>query len=231
MYGNDLDDETLERAAEECLTRPSDASFWDERLYTTHGAVLSWAERGDDILAESNYLCVLEELRGVAVHDDSWVGGGDGQDDPDDYVIDGTCSHWLVGSLRVIYVRVRGDDGEFTQVFRAATEIALSLKHDYPVFDESDFSEREWEAYEKAVGEAVDSAASDHVDDSDEDVAAIKSRLWTTDGALPDYDGPDVDWDAVAEAYDEIRDEHFAERAHEAWTAQIDGQTALPVGA
>ncbi|GAA0946009.1 hypothetical protein [Actinocorallia libanotica] len=89
-----LDSEYLEKAAREALTRPRDAAFWDERLFTTHGATFSWAERGDDLLEESNYLTALEEIQGAA------------GDAADEHVIDSSARHFACGSLRQIFVQV-----------------------------------------------------------------------------------------------------------------------------
>ena len=87
MDVDDVTDEMLQQAAREGLTQPSDSAMWDERLYTTHAATLTWAVNGDDLLEESNYLTVLDYLQGVA------------GDDADEHVIDSTVSHWAVGTV------------------------------------------------------------------------------------------------------------------------------------
>lgn len=156
MYGrrDELSADVLERAAREALTQPQPGAMWDYRLYDTHGCVMSWADRGDDILAESNYLCVLEHLQGVAVQDD-----GDAQETPDEYVLDVSVSHWLVGSLRQLFIQVYDDAGEFTETFKEAVCVVIALREDYPVFDDSDFSEREWEAARRDEDDALTVAA------------------------------------------------------------------------
>ncbi|MDX3525095.1 hypothetical protein P1P75_01175 [Streptomyces sp. ID05-39B] len=267
----ELDRDTLEKAAAEALERPSNSAFWDDRLFTTHGAVLHWAERGDDILAESNYLTALDLIRAAA---------DDGRPDTevsDEHVIDGTSSHWAVGSLRTIYVQVYEDNalrcrdcGEvaswvisrkpnarrrgmcthhkeqwrcsnmqgiragrvsmmeitprYTAAFIQATELALSLQ-DYPILDESDYSEREHEAFEEALKTAVEQAQRDHYDTCEQD-DEIAQRFYEDESAThrnqwchPD----DVCWATVAEEYEAARDAYFGELAYEIYRYNVLG--------
>ncbi|MFF7252432.1 hypothetical protein [Streptomyces microflavus] len=95
MISYALDDDTLYEIAVKSLTAPSNAYFWDDRLYDTHGAFVRWAERGDDLLEESNYHSALALIQGAA------------GESAEDHVIDGTSSHWAFGSLRTIYVQIR----------------------------------------------------------------------------------------------------------------------------
>lgn len=193
MY--DIDIDTLAEWAEKALERPSDAAFWDERLYETHGATLSWAERGDDILSESNYLSALELVQGAAEREED--------------VIDASIGHWLVGSLRQLFVRVYEDDGvTFTAAWREIVEIGEGLES-YPIVDESDYSEREWKLYEENLSEALDQAQRDYDLDTDEEAQAIRDAFYDVQGDRLPWDGVDVSWDAVEELYREVRDEHF----------------------
>lgn len=193
MY--DIDIDTLAEWAEKALERPSDAAFWDERLYETHGATLSWAERGDDILSESNYLSALELVQGAAEREED--------------VIDASIGHWLVGSLRQLFVRVYEDDGvTFTAAWREIVEIGEGLES-YPIVDESDYSEREWKLYEENLSEALDQAQRDYDLDTDEEAQAIRDAFYEVSGDRLPWDGADVSWTAVEELYREVRDEHF----------------------
>ena len=63
-------------------------------------------------------------------------------DDPD--VVFESHSHWLVGHVDGFSVRVF-KNGEITLAFRRYHELAMAMD-DYPVLDESDYSEREYEA-------------------------------------------------------------------------------------
>ncbi|ATI18858.1 hypothetical protein SEA_DIANE_74 [Streptomyces phage Diane] len=254
----ELDRETLEKAAEEALSRPSDAMFWDDRLFTTHGAVFHWAELGDDLLEESNYLTALDLIRGAA------------GDFADEHVIDGASRHWACGSLRTIYVQVyetyedeececepafEHEDGcdqdedswycqnyclyecdgeqclpeelEFTAAFKEATELAVYLRDGGAVLDDSDYSEREWEAFEKALKEAVEHAQREYtlVDTCAED-DAIAELYYQDEGNAHRQNwcrAEDVDWDVVAEEYREARDAYFLERATEVYRWNVLG--------
>ncbi|MGW8630588.1 hypothetical protein [Streptomyces sp. NPDC055793] len=90
----DLDRDTLEELAKAALERPSNAVFYDDRLFDTHGAMFSWAEQSDSIVDESNYLTALELIKGAA------------GDDADEHIIDGTERHFACGYMRVLYVQV-----------------------------------------------------------------------------------------------------------------------------
>ncbi|MFE9254054.1 hypothetical protein [Streptomyces sp. NPDC006879] len=252
-----LDRDTLTEIAERCLTRPSDALFFDDRLFTTHGAMFSWAELGDDILEESNYLSALSLIEGAA------------GDFADTHVIDGTSRHFACGSLRTIYVQVYEtyeeececaptwqhedecerdedswycqsfclnecdgeqclpDEREFTPAFIEAAELAYGLL-DYPIIDESDYSERESERFWKNIQEAIDDAHRGHWEDSDADREAILERAAEELNELYGHEAnAGVSWSRVAEIWNEHRDAYFTERGNEAWNAPLPGQLLL----
>lgn len=56
-----------------------------------------------------------------------------------------TFGHWGVGWIEEMFVRMRDEQGRFTSAFKAAVEWAEKLE-EYPVADEMDYSEREYEA-------------------------------------------------------------------------------------
>lgn len=251
MYRH-LSDEDLREAAKEALERPSDAAFWDERLYTTHAPVLAWADRGDDLIAESNYLRVLEDLTAHAANAEHFDAEAheweeccrqEGTAYPgnceraEGYLIDASIGHWLVGSLRQLFVQVYEDDGEtFTHVWREAVEIAYALR-DYPIYDEDDFNEREWEEFERVLGEALDWAERQVFDDrygedadrteweTEQLIASLRDRI--------DLDmlgwcrADDVDERELAVQLRDLLDEHYEEEARGYLNAQIAGQLAL----
>lgn len=207
MAGNDIDDETLTEAAKEALQRPSDAAFWDERLYTTHGLTFGWADRGDDLLAESNYHVALSAIRDAA------------GEDADDHVIDGSVSHWLVGSMRQLFVQVRDDSGAFTAAWREAVACGLALQ-DYPILDESDYSEREsneyWRQYADALGDARndyenvcydENREADIPDDAlhERVTEELEAQQWDSKRDFHNgYRYQDCDYQAVSGAYAEV---------------------------
>ncbi|USH45908.1 hypothetical protein SEA_VIEENROSE_73 [Streptomyces phage VieEnRose] len=241
----EIDIDVLREYAAEALERPRDAAFWDERCYSTHVPVLGWADRGDDVLEESNFFAALDLIEGAAEDESHWFRG--------------SSSHWLVGSLEQIWVQVYEDveceghhdddytlesgvgigeatycdgecvperDREFTAAFREAVSISEALK-DYPVLDDSDYSEREWKQFEETLEEALDSAVSEYLDvDDDHETEAIKAawyedednehrRMWCR--------SDDVDWDVVSEEYKRARDAYFLERATEVYRWNVLG--------
>jgi hypothetical protein len=275
----DFDPEHLAKAAEEALTRPSNSAMWDDRLYSTHGPVIGWAERGDDLVEESNYLMALDRLRAAA---------DDGREDTevsDEHVIDATIRDWLVGSLRQVFVQVyetpeecsqedcdepaewmvlrsgesdrdrmctpcleslRADvwseyrdasdipydlydtvaiPREYTAAFLEAVEIADELR-DYPILDESDYSEREWERFEESLSEALADVHKEFEHDTEADQDAIREHAHEHLGDTMSDNGF-ASWTLAAEVYREHRDLYFTELAREHFLAQIPGQTEL----
>lgn len=218
---DDVDEQDLAQAADESLTAPSPAWFSDDRLYTTHGNIgISHAENSGDLLSESNHEQVLDYLNTVAAS----AGG-------EDYVVSGRVQDWLVGPLKEIFVQVyEGDGVTYTQPFREAVGIALSLR-DYPVFDEEDFCEREandfntqWER------DLVPSLGEEHEDDTEADVSVIAGvayDLFTAE--VPYSEVLNLPDETQQEIWDEARDAVFGARAHEQLTAQIEGQLVLDV--
>jgi len=93
-----------------------------------------WYTSGRDagLLAQSNHNEVASLLKPFA----------DG-DDPD--VVSESHSHWAVGSLAGWSIRVYSNDGQITDAFRAYCDIKDRLEG-YPVLNESDYSEREYNA-------------------------------------------------------------------------------------
>jgi hypothetical protein len=262
----ELDYDTLSEIAEKALTRPSDAMFWDDRLFTTHGALFHWAEQSDDILEESNFLSALSLIQGAA------------GDEADEHVIDGSARHFACGSLRTIYVQVYKTyedeececeptweheddcehdedstycqlycaiecDGEeclpeeleFTDAFIEAAGLAYGLL-DYPIIDESDFSEREWKAFEDNCTQALEAASNEYDDDTLEEATEIQNRIFQ-DSALSDLFGYEenagVSWEKVAEIYDDYREAYFLELATEIYRWNVLGynpdQLELPI--
>lgn len=220
------DAEHMAIAAREALTRPSDYAAWDERWYTTHGRVMDWAERGDDLVAESNYLTALAMLQGAVAHDETGASEARGDD-----VEDTTASHWAVGSLRELFVRVYDEAGAYTPAFKQAVEIAYSLSN-YPILDESDYSERETEAWFAVFEDALDCATRDHPD-AVADVQCIDAAMRADNfERMPEMGHPDdLSWDDVADAYRVYRNEHFewlARRILPGFFGVLPGQEPIP---
>lgn len=149
-----LPDEYLIAAAREALTRPDSFGYsGDLPLFDTWGIMFS-QDASSDALARSNYRRILEDLRRVA----AMV-----TDDPEEYVQEIHCRHWLVGWMDHILVKVMRDGDEsperanafvpsnITTVFQWAASIAVRLRDEYPVYDEFDYSdlesEEDWDSF------------------------------------------------------------------------------------
>lgn len=69
-------------------------------------------------------------------------------------------NHWAVGHIDGFAVRVRDAQGSITPAFRAVAEMVAALE-DYPILDESDYSEREYAASLETLENCFDLSADD----------------------------------------------------------------------
>lgn len=95
-------------------------------------AVIYTHNRDSRLLDQSNSKVISKAL-------ESFTNG----DNPD--VVMESHSHWAVGHVDGFSVRVFDQNGEITQAFRTYHELAEKMDI-YPILDESDYSEREYEA-------------------------------------------------------------------------------------
>lgn len=95
-------------------------------------AIIYTSNRDSGLLGQSNEKAINEML-------DKYTEG----DDPD--LVFERHSHWAVGHVDGFSVRVYRPDGTITDAFREVCGIHERLE-DYPVMDESEYSERELEA-------------------------------------------------------------------------------------
>lgn len=132
-----LSDEFMEQLAKDALRRPRDFGTSDESAFTTHGCLITM-HRDSDILDQSNYIVANKILTAVpdSENEDGWK---------DVYTMH--AGHWAVGWMDHLMVRVRDDNGEFTEAWRTLCGLVEGLM-DYPVLDDEDFSMREAEARE-----------------------------------------------------------------------------------
>lgn len=218
MRDTDVDTELLALAASEALSRPSDSSWFPE-AFTTHGLVHSWADRMDDIRAESNHHAMLKALQHVESMDDTAQARKSATGEPD--VLEIGAAHFAPGHVTLIFVRVyaNADRTEYTAAFVEAVRLAESLR-EYPVLDDSDYSEREHREWEKAVEWALDMAWRDddraelvEFDDRDALERAFWARLRADSDAYEAVGGPssdEVDGDGVALIWREVRSQFYA---------------------
>lgn len=224
---DDMDPDRVAEAAREALDRPADSGWFDDRYFTTHGCVWGWADRDSDPLEESNFYAALAALNGAVAHDESGASEARGDD-----VLDMSAGHWAVGSVRHIFVRVYVDETEtaYTPAFLEAVRLADAVR-EYPVLDESDFSEREWAAFEKSVADTIDWVARRYRDDTLAESVAFAFLVTDEERhreAIYDAGYPEADEERVAEVYAEVRNDHFEWLAWRYLDPAMPGQEPLP---
>ena len=119
------------------------ARFGDDRA-VGEWAVVVGRTRDSDHLGNSNFERVQEDLRGMLP-----------EELRREWVIIESASHWAVGWVETLLVRVYDENGEITEVAEEAANIVDALR-DYPVYDESDFCEREYNEYQDEVQREVE---------------------------------------------------------------------------
>jgi len=108
------------------------------------------------------------------------------EDEPD--VVSERHSHWACGWVEGYAIRVYDAEGEVTKAFAAYAELALALQ-EYPILDESDYSEREFEAALKNIEDIGYSIARDELS-AEEWAPQVWDWLWNNDqGELENTDG------------------------------------------
>lgn len=95
-------------------------------------AIFYTSGRDAGLLAQSNHAEIAKRLQ-------PFIDG----DDPD--VVAESHSHWAVGHIDGFSIRVHRTDGGVTEAFEAFCWIKQELE-DYPVLNEGDYSDREYEA-------------------------------------------------------------------------------------
>lgn len=144
-----------QRLADEALaaSAPGGLSWirWhDDRIGRTV-AVIIGGEVGEP-LAESNLAAASRIL-------EPWFGDVD-EADAFEATVGRSGRTWL----RTIAVRVYDDEGQFTEAWKAAVDEVLLPLEDYPLLDEDDFAEREWQEHYESLrwdyGDSVDLVVS-----------------------------------------------------------------------
>lgn len=208
-----IDDEDLVKAAKEALERPSDFGYYGNLpLFESWG--MTYAKtRDSDVLDRSNFRRLLEDVQGVATAED-----GDNAEDSEGYVQTLTCSHWLCGWVEHIVVRVLEDpEGDIvpeniTHTFKFMADACLRLRDEYPVYDESDYSELENEECEAAFDSEWDGVDWDEVVPNgtpDESVKWCVYRNLTEDGTPDGFDRDEIQAEYISSVqYQAYREYH-----------------------
>lgn len=147
-------------------------------VYTHH--------RDSDLIDKSNAEVIARLLEPHTVVPD---------DAPDGFTPDAetaSCGHWAVGWIAGYVLRIRNDDGEFTDAFRLYADCKYRMENEYPILDEEHHSQMEHEATCDNVQEAVRCFARC------KDVADLPANAWdrvmdwlndNDPGALEGHDG------------------------------------------
>lgn len=151
--------------------------------------------RDSDTLEESNYIAAFNMLTETAEEH----GIQDRLPDEMVPVLEHSASHWAVGWVESLWV------ADVPEMREAVRSIWQALEH-YPVLDDSDYSEREYEAWTETIQDAIAAAFYSHAlpddlewadDLSHDDQQAIgwKAVRWLEPDTSPEY----VPYDDIAQ--------------------------------
>jgi len=162
-------------------------------------AIVYTSNRDSDILDKANAQAIAAELA-------AYIEGGD--------VVEQRHSHWACGYVDGYAIRVYDDEGNITDAFRCWCELQAKLE-DYPILDESLYSELECEAQAESwelwarrdFVRAVESALDVDLDDSDlSEVCDLFETLRQRSNTDWDSDSIDIDRIAKAATFDDVRE-------------------------
>lgn len=184
-------DETYETAAREALTRPRDYVRWitpDDGMFSTWGYAGIGVHRDSDAVDRSNYRSILRDL--TELEAELYGANAAGE-----WLSDERASHWAVGWVDSIVVRILFDEDagatidNLTPLFIAAVNIATTLHEQYPIWDEEDFSAEEHAEYHEVWTNCVwpdflrpfDDRDNVYLDWLDLDELCIEIADWTSE--------------------------------------------------
>ena len=187
------DDDTVMKAAREALTHPPDSWFGNDDLFVTWGLTIG-RTRDSDLADISNFERVSEDMSRVFPADVDFV----------------HSSHWACGWTDELQVRVLEpwadpDDyavRDITRAFKVITAIAVSLRDQYPLYDDTDYSRRESEQNEENREEAW---------------ADVRHELWWAHD-VEDADVTEADRAVFDDAWSEAQDNYGYS---EAWVDRV----------
>ena len=138
--------ENIIKCAKDGLQKPEDFGYWgSDDMFKTWGFCGIDKNRDSNIIERSNFDYITKELI---------------RDFPNDFKIE-TYSHWLVGSVDRLVCRIlkyeipfidQVKEEDITIAFIAAMEWLDQLR-DYPVADEGDYSDKQ---YEQSIAEIIE---------------------------------------------------------------------------
>lgn len=146
----------------------------------TNGYVAATLTRDSDILTESNWHCmrsIIEKYLPILT---------DYNEDQPDSPYDFRAGHWACGWVEYLIIPDTAPDALLTDVAEA-----LCALSDYPILDESDFSEREFEAAAKFWQESSVSDRVAMIQDHEPSISIFAARHdympSDSNGALDEY--------------------------------------------
>ena len=113
-------------------------------------AIIYTHNRDSGLLDQSNAGVIGKAMMPFTENDD---------DDPD--VVMETHSHFLVGWIAGFSIRCLNSDGKSTEAFARYAELREAMDQ-YPILDEADYSEREYEATVENIGNAARSIRDEY---------------------------------------------------------------------
>ncbi len=126
-----------------------DSFVWFERPENSENwALIYTSNRDSGIVDQSNEVVINAALKPFSEGDE-----------PD--VVLCRNSHWAVGYVDGFALRVRKDNGEITEAFRAYAELFARMEN-YPVLDEDDYSNREYNSALEAIQQEAPELISEH---------------------------------------------------------------------
>lgn len=210
---SELDEDALADAARTCLERPSHSAWYgDDELFVTRGLTIS-THRDATILETCNFETIKDDVMLASELD------GDVNDQPTADVI--RASHWLVGWMDQLAVTVWADPERtrYTNAFVMVTAAALALA-EYPIYDESAYSDAEFKASLAAWDAWLGSQARESVRDK---------LMAGTDDPSALTDDPDDWWRRTCYRSDDrsnddlLRDAFYSSAAEAEWSEASSG--------
>lgn len=123
----------INEAAQLATTKPSDFGWWGrDEMFDTWGFTGISVHRDSDIAEQSNFRSVIRWLR-------------EDYDNFDDIFEIVHMNHWAVGWVQSLVTQVYDENRNVTPWFEEVYEVAVNLAEVYPIFDEQDYGEMEYE--------------------------------------------------------------------------------------
>lgn len=142
MKGSEMSN--IHAIASEYLSSTKDAlrgSGYANKALGVTEAIMSSRHRDSDNLQNSNFDYMVKQLTKLIGEEDDEISRGEFSGISNWHIE--SFNHWLVGWVEYIVVKVYNSDNETTEAFNLMHDFNRAIE-DYPVLDEEDYSEREY---------------------------------------------------------------------------------------